>query len=118
MQAIVALGLDLIDRPGLHAPHLLVVEGQIKRIGIFDEPIVAHHRYAFRLGPRDGRRYGIGIVGQDNQGIAAPGDEVLHVGDLLGCVGLRVGADVLGAQFLQLSLYGGFVRFPALFLEV
>ena len=116
---VAALGHDLLDRAGLHAPHLDVVEGDVERAGVLDQLVVTDDRHAVvdRIVDRrpDGRR----VHGQDQDDVGALVDELLDVRNLFLGRPCSVGLDVLGAGLFEHGLDGGFVpERPSLFLEL
>ncbi len=100
------------------AANALVVERQVEGTRVFDQAVIADDRDAFVVGLVHCGADCVLVHRQDDQRVCALGDQRFNVGQLLGCRGLRVCRDVLGAQLFQLGLDRGFVGFPALFLEV
>ncbi len=115
---VIAGRRDRLHFARLDAAHFGVVEGEVERIGIFDQPVIANHRNAFGDGRGNGGLDGVVILRQNDQSIGALGDEAFDIGELLGRRGLRVGRNIGGAELFELGLDGGFVGLPAFFLEV
>ena len=115
---VVALGLGFQNGAGLHAAHFDVVKGDVEHAGRFNQAVIGHHGNLLLGRFVDSGQDGVFVHRQNDQGLGALGNQAVDVGQLLLGGAASVCADVAGTVFGELGFDRGFVRLPALFLEV
>jgi hypothetical protein len=105
-------------RTCLHAANLDIVEGQVEGAAVLDQTVIGDDRNAFVGSGLNGGNDRLGVLRQNDQRVDALSHQAFNVGKLLGGRGLRVGGNIGVAGSFDRGLHGGFVGFPALFLEV